>query len=819
MDEAATRPAIRGPASASASTSTTAQTARPGAPQNAPRVQQPKPQALPSRSGPSTILVSPRQKGNPILNSVKTVAWEYSDIPADYVLGATTCALFLSLKYHRLHPEYIYNRIRDLKGQYQLRVLLTMVDIENHEDSLRELSKTSLVNNVTIMLAWSAQEAGRYLELFKTFEHAAPTSIKAQQSSSYSDKLVEFITVPRSINKTDALGLVSNFGSVRTAINASPEEVGLIAGWGEKKVQRWCNSVREPFRIKQAAKRGITRENTLATSQKSLSRGVSILEGDDAILDDTLETSVHRRVDDAVPLAAELSRTAPVTAASDADKRPSHRIAEDGSDPRSNAAQRAVQKESEAAIPANTKKRKQDDENMSDGIMAALNKLRQHFSKLPAELQIEVFGYLENTDLKAVRSVSTSCRDNASPHLFRSIIACARYQAMGAFQNVALHPVYQKYVKEVVFDATVYDERIAKNERLYLSSTLGEVSWVRHSRWKRYQSLYREQEEIKEGVLLQTIARALEWMPHVETITYCSHPLHVPVEKKLMKDILGRSALYPALDVPSRTNSYGSIEVNENAFHHLIGAICIAKYSSIREFRVKQAQHNTPSRWLALREFHFAEPSHLESGKFFFRNLRKIELDLDFRFAAGGHECLANLRALLSEAKDLLHLRLYVEPRHHLHGIRAWLSDPVIQSPFRCLGLATEWPELRSIDLGRIVATEDELRDLLHRGKGTITSMKLTNCIITTGKWSNLVDEVVYGTKIRIFVLDRVHEQFVGGGVAFETLTPEEKDKCTYKGQIKENEQGARYFWERPGKSVYAWRDLPSDEVGSSVAD
>jgi DNA excision repair protein ERCC-1 len=66
-----------------------------------------------------------------------------------------------------------------------------MVDIENHEDALRDLCKTSLANNVTIMLAWSAQEAGRYLELFKIFEHAAPTGVKAQQSSSYSDKLVE----------------------------------------------------------------------------------------------------------------------------------------------------------------------------------------------------------------------------------------------------------------------------------------------------------------------------------------------------------------------------------------------------------------------------------------------------------------------------------------------------------------------------------------------------------------------------------------------------------------------------------------------------
>ena len=230
----------------------------------APRIQQPKPQALPSRSAPSSILVSTRQKGNPILNNIRSLPWEYSDIPADYVLGATTCALFLSLKYHRLHPEYIYSRIRALAQKYNLRVLLTMVDIQNHEESLKELSKTSLINNLTLILCWSAQEAGRYLELYKSYEHASPASIRAHQATSYSEKLIEFITVPRSINKTDALSLVSAFGSVRAAVNARPEEIGEITGWGEKKVQRWVGTVRENFRVRKAARRGVgvTREES-----------------------------------------------------------------------------------------------------------------------------------------------------------------------------------------------------------------------------------------------------------------------------------------------------------------------------------------------------------------------------------------------------------------------------------------------------------------------------------------------------------------------------------------------------------------------------
>ncbi|KAJ9668637.1 ssDNA endonuclease and repair protein rad10 [Coniosporium apollinis] len=347
-----------------------------------PRVQQPKPQALPSRPGASAVLVSARQKGNPILNNIKSVPWEYSDILADYVLGATTCALFLSLKYHRLHPEYIYSRIRALAGKYNLRIILTMVDIPNHEEPLKELSKTSLVNNVTIILCWSAQEAGRYLELFKTYEHTAPTSIRAHQSTSYSDKLVEFITVPRSINKTDAVGLVSNFGSIRTAVNARPEEVSLIAGWGEKKVQRWCNTVREPFRLKKAAKRGITREDGGVATLALSGQNTSADGGDDARRAPTLG------VGSPIGVSSPLTRPASAAGATpDADRRPPVRPAESISAwaPDENEEEAMLAAAQEASLPpqdtrdatTQSKKRKVHEDEPSEGVMAALARLRQ----------------------------------------------------------------------------------------------------------------------------------------------------------------------------------------------------------------------------------------------------------------------------------------------------------------------------------------------------------------------------------------------------------------------------------------------------------
>ena len=44
-------------------------------------------------------------------------------------LPGSSNILFWSLKYHRLHPEYIFERIKQLQGKYILRVILCVVDI------------------------------------------------------------------------------------------------------------------------------------------------------------------------------------------------------------------------------------------------------------------------------------------------------------------------------------------------------------------------------------------------------------------------------------------------------------------------------------------------------------------------------------------------------------------------------------------------------------------------------------------------------------------------------------------------------------------
>lgn len=76
------------------------------------------------------ILVNPKQRGNPILKSITNIPWEYdTTIIPDYVVGATACILYLSLRYHRLNPDYIHARLKELGKRFELRILLVQIDV------------------------------------------------------------------------------------------------------------------------------------------------------------------------------------------------------------------------------------------------------------------------------------------------------------------------------------------------------------------------------------------------------------------------------------------------------------------------------------------------------------------------------------------------------------------------------------------------------------------------------------------------------------------------------------------------------------------
>eukprot|EP00249_Psilotum_nudum_P012969 c24077_g1_i4 orf=610-1233(-) len=102
----------------------------------------------------NAIVVSKRQKGNPVLKHIRNARWIFGDIMPDYLLGQNSCALYLSLRYHLLHPDYLYYRIRELPKGFRLRVILCFVDVEDVIKPLHEVTKTALVHECTLLCAW-----------------------------------------------------------------------------------------------------------------------------------------------------------------------------------------------------------------------------------------------------------------------------------------------------------------------------------------------------------------------------------------------------------------------------------------------------------------------------------------------------------------------------------------------------------------------------------------------------------------------------------------------------------------------------------------
>ncbi|KAF5317073.1 hypothetical protein D9611_003838 [Ephemerocybe angulata] len=207
----------------------------------------------------NNIIVSPTQKGNPVLECIRNVGREFGDILADYQVGRTTGLLWLSLRYHRLHPEYIHKRIEKLGHSYNLRILLVLCDVTEHRDSIRELTKSCLVNNITIIVAFSLDEAGHYIATFKQFEHKSPDLIKERTEKDYHSVLRTALTSISKVNKTDVETLRSSFGSFAKISHATSDQLQNLPGFGQVKVKNVKNAFDKPFRNNATA--------TLASSQ------------------------------------------------------------------------------------------------------------------------------------------------------------------------------------------------------------------------------------------------------------------------------------------------------------------------------------------------------------------------------------------------------------------------------------------------------------------------------------------------------------------------------------------------------------------------
>ncbi|XP_074594957.1 DNA excision repair protein Ercc1 [Brevipalpus obovatus] len=199
------------------------------------------------------VQVHSRQKNTALLSCIKSIKWTFAEIPADFVIAQNMCALVLSLKYHNQYPNYIYDRMQEVGKNYQIQILVVIVDISDPNANLKELAKVCIMADFTLMCCWSVEEAARIIEQYKMSEKKSPASLMADQLANINgigDKnqcVREALTCIKSVNKTDALQLVSNFESLEKIVSADADTLAMCPGLGPQKAERLYKAFHAPF--------------------------------------------------------------------------------------------------------------------------------------------------------------------------------------------------------------------------------------------------------------------------------------------------------------------------------------------------------------------------------------------------------------------------------------------------------------------------------------------------------------------------------------------------------------------------------------------
>ena len=122
------------------------------------------------------------------------------------------------------------------------------MDVREPHHALKELTRLCLRCDLTLMLAWTADEAGRILDTYKAYEHKSAELIREPQAGGALAQVTEALTSVRSVNKTDAGALLTAFGSLAQVVRATEEELALCPGVGPGKAKRLYEVLHMPVK-------------------------------------------------------------------------------------------------------------------------------------------------------------------------------------------------------------------------------------------------------------------------------------------------------------------------------------------------------------------------------------------------------------------------------------------------------------------------------------------------------------------------------------------------------------------------------------------
>jgi len=272
-----------------------------------------------------------------------------------------------------------------------------------------------------------------------------------------------------------------------------------------------------------------------------------------------------------------------------------------------------------------------------------------------------------------------------------------------------------------------------------------------------------------------------------------------------MKDLLPRDSR--SSEGQFNAHEVGLSRSSTHPFRQLFGAIHLVEFTGIRELHILPFDDRKPGTPFTFDFFSFPNASDIQAGRFLFQNLTSLELHIrillfrdDMRASSFGtstskeRQALAHLSHLLAATNELQHLVLHIGGWNPVVDSARQLELGPRAPAFSRLGLRKTWLKLQSLSLGGVYSASDELLDFVKRHRDTLHSLSFQECILHSGTWAEIVDEVVYSSSIiSSFVLRSVNETHIpidNGTI----LSPAELDEWKYEGQIEVSKDGERKF-------------------------
>jgi len=196
-----------------------------------------------------TLVIHSGHQKNPMVACITEVFKEFNDIPCDFMCGPHIAVLYISLRFHRLQPQYFRTRIDALDAvstQWRTKIVLCVVDVENVEDLLHEVQLLVYHKRWALYLTGSERGAARYLETLVTYQNKSADIIRGRLEADKKARVID-VLISSGINKTDANALLGNFGSLQKIMAATKEELKRVPGIGTTKVDFFWNTFHHDF--------------------------------------------------------------------------------------------------------------------------------------------------------------------------------------------------------------------------------------------------------------------------------------------------------------------------------------------------------------------------------------------------------------------------------------------------------------------------------------------------------------------------------------------------------------------------------------------